>query len=115
MKNEQQNTQQNTQQQTMPWPEKNEKQQNAVAADNQSRQIQSMPWPEKNKQEAEPPSDNAGNGMSIGTDPGTVKKDKEADNITNRTPEQDPEINTPVYDPGKTAKKIPVMKTDLPE
>jgi hypothetical protein len=114
MKNEQQNTQNNVQP-PMPWPDKNAKKKET--SNQMTQQQQAMPWPSKSKQEAEPASDNAGNGMSIGTDPETVEKDNETDKISsnNTNPEHDPEINTPVYDPGKTEKKIPVMKTDRPE
>ena len=43
--------------------------------------------------------------MSIGNDPAT------ADN-SGSSADTDPEINTPVYNPEKTIKKIPVMKED---
>jgi hypothetical protein len=112
MKNEQTNQQNKSMQQSMPWPDKNTIKKAATpgftgtensASDNLMHQ--SMQWPDNNKK-PEPDEANVGNGNSIGNDPATSTEDDEIDNLNKNNA---PEIDTPIYDPEKTKRKLPVM------
>ncbi len=59
-----------------------------------------MPWPKNNDKQK---NRQTGNNTPIGNDPATAGNS--GSNLDN-----DPEINSPIYDPEKTEKKIPVMK-----